>query len=119
MERNQVIYQVSTVEYEAARKEASLYFLSVSQWAKYQAFPSEIFTLLGTMRKRISTFTNGKQFYVRNCFLSQDWKNFPRGLKASLGSKFFNQVNEGLVPGVSYVKQDSSDVAVYRIDQVN
>ena len=115
MERIQIFYHVSSAEYENARRKARPYFLSVSQWAKYQAFPSDILVLLGAMAEKINCFPKGKEFPVRECFLSQEWKKIPFGVKAALGRQFYTQVKkEKLVPNVNYIGQDSSNVAIYK-----
>ena len=115
MERIQITYQVTVAEYEAALKKASPDLLSVTQWAKYQAFPSDILIHLRTIAEKINSFPKEKTLYVRDFFSKQEWSSFPMGIKTSLGRMFYIQVVvERTVPNVEYLRQDSSDVAVYR-----
>jgi len=115
MERIQVSFHVSKAEYEAAREKARPYFLSVAQWAKYQAFSPGVLELFKTVAEKIDSFPKSKEFPIRECFSYDTWKKIPFGVKAALGRQFYSQVEkERIVPNVTFIGLDSANVAIYR-----
>jgi hypothetical protein len=118
--RYQIVYHVTQDEYNTASIDARNHYISVSQWAKAKAFPSDVFKLMKAMPTKIASFPKGKKFEVKDCFLSQDWRKLPKGLRMSVGRQFFKQVEiEKTVPKVSWIKPkptDKSNRTVYQKD---
>ena len=112
MERRQIFYYVSCKQYDDVVLKARSYFLSVSLWAKEKAFPSGLLGLMETLAKRISERDAG-DFYLRECFSLEEWKNLSFGLKGALGRQFNSQVDSGFVPGVRYKERGNANVAKY------
>jgi len=68
---------------------------------------------MNTISQRVATLQSGTMFTVK-AVMATDWNRIPRGIRLSIGRKFFKMAENGSIPSVQSLIPDSAGTMTYK-----